>query len=191
MLKTLTGLHDTIFGAVERLAGDWFTGLAARFVFLAVLMNYYLSSAATKVGEGFTGFFTIRSGAYYQILTEKGLEAYSYDVANVPFYLDAVVWMGTYAEFVLPVLILIGLFTRIAAAGMIVFVIVQSWVDINLHGVDAKTAGSWFDRFPDGAIMDQRLLWVFVLAMLVVKGAGTVSADRLLSRLANVARASS
>ncbi|MCH2096411.1 MAG: hypothetical protein MK160_15065, partial [Rhodobacteraceae bacterium] len=34
---------------------------------------------------------------------------------------------------------------------------------------------------PDGAILDQRAFWIFVLLVLVIKGAGAVSVDRLLS----------
>ena len=45
-----------------------------------------------------------------------------------------VVTVGTYSEFLLPVLIVLGLFTRIAALGMIGFTLVQSFVDITWHG---------------------------------------------------------
>ena len=41
-----------------------------------------------------------------------------------------------------------------------------------LEYVDAGTIGALFDRFPDSVILDQRLLWIFPLAYLVVKGAG-------------------
>ena len=90
---------------------------------------------------------------------------------------------GTWAEFILPLLIIIGLFTRLAALGMIGFVVVQSLTDIYGHnGTDIKTLGAWFDRFPDGVILDQRLFWVFLLSLLVVKGAGAVSVDALLRK---------
>lgn len=164
----------------SRLEG-WFLGLTARFLFAAVLLVYYLNSAATKVGEGVTGFFTIGDNAYFQILPSV-VEAYGYDASQVPFYWDLVVVAGTYAEFALPILIVLGLFTRLAALGMIGFTLVQSTVDIAFHGVDAKTIGAWFDRLPDAAILDQRALWVFLLVYLVVKGAGAVSLDRVLGR---------
>ena len=142
-----------------------------------------MNSAGTKVGEGLTGFFMIRDGAYFQILTEQGLMAYDFDTANVPFHLDLVVWLGTYMEFLLPVLIVIGLFTRIAAVGMIVFVLVQSFVDINFHGVGIETAGMLFDRDSASLIYDQRTLWVFLLGVLAIKGAGAISLDRILAPL--------
>lgn len=57
----------------------------------------------------------------------------------------------------------------------------QSLVDVFGHGVDMATRGSWFDRASDGLILDQRLFWVFVLSVLVVKGAGRLSLDKVLN----------
>ena len=65
---------------------------------------------------------------------------------------------------------------------MIGFVVVQSLTDLQGHGVDEKTWGAWFDRFPDAVVMDQRALWILLLLVLVVKGAGPVSFDRALKR---------
>ncbi|MEM6985258.1 MAG: DoxX family protein, partial [Pseudomonadota bacterium] len=92
------------------------------------------------------------------------------------------VYAGTYAEFILPVLIVVGLFTRLAALGMIGFVFVQSFVDITGHHADAETIGAWFDRFSDATILDQRAMWVFLLAYLAIYGAGKLSIDQLLRR---------
>lgn len=169
-------------GLIESRLEGWFLGLAARFVFAAVLLVYYLNSAATKVGEGIAGFFSVGDNAYFQILPSV-VEAYGYDASQVPFFpWDLIVIAGTYAEFLLPLLIVLGLFTRLAALGMIGFTLVQSYVDIAFHGADAKTIGAWFDRLSDAAILDQRALWVFLLTYLVVKGAGALSLDRVLGR---------
>ncbi|MGI9451697.1 MAG: DoxX family protein, partial [Geminicoccaceae bacterium] len=88
----------------------------------------------------------------------------------------------TYAEFILPVLIILGLFTRLAALGMIGFVVVQSYVDVVFHGADEKTIGGWFDQLSDATILDQRTLWVFLLVYLVVRGPGLISLDTVLGR---------
>jgi putative oxidoreductase len=174
-------VYRCAFGLVETRLDGWFLGLLARLVFAAVLLVYYLNSARTKVGDGFAGFFSVGDNAYFQILPSV-VEAYGFDVSQVPFFpYDIIVVAGTYAEFILPFLIVLGLFTRLAALGMIGFIVVQSFVDIAFHGADAKTIGSWFDRFADAAILDQRALWVFLLVTLVVKGAGAVSLDRLLA----------
>ncbi len=182
MIARLTALHGCVFGFAESRLDGWFLGLLARFVFAAVLLVYYLNSAATKVGDGIAGFFTIGDNAYFQILPSV-VEAYGYDASQVPLFpWDLIVIAGTYAEFVLPLLIVLGLFTRLAALGMIGFTLVQSYVDIAFHGADAATIGAWFDNLSNAAILDQRALWVFLLVTLVVKGAGAVSLDALLAR---------
>ncbi|WP_289085909.1 DoxX family membrane protein, partial [uncultured Sulfitobacter sp.] len=86
---------------------------------------------------------------------------------------------GTLAEFVLPALIVLGLLTRFAALGMIGFVVLQSLTDLYGHG-QWSALGQWFDRLPDGTILDQRGLWVLLLVVLVVKGGGPVALDRVL-----------
>ena len=152
---------------IERTLDSWLTGLAARLVFAAVLFMYYWNSALTKIGEGVSGIFQITDGAYFQIVPPI-VEAAGYDASAVPFFpWGLIVTVGTYSEFILPVLIVIGLFTRLAALGMIVFVLVQSYVDIAFHGVDAETVGVLFDRLPSATIMDQRALWIFLLLVLV------------------------
>ena len=182
MIHAIQMLHARVFSTLERMLDGWFPGLAARFAFFAVLYFYFLNSARTKVGEDLFGFFSVADGAYYQIAL-PAVEAAGGDVSAVPFIpWGAIVWAGTYAEFVLPLLIVLGLFTRLAALGMIGFVLVQSYVDIAVHKVGAETAGAWFDRFSDGLIWDQRTLWVFLLLYLVVKGAGRISLDAVLGR---------
>ena len=180
MIKHVVALHHKVFDAVERWFGDWFLGLFARFAYAAVLFVYFFNSAATKVGEGFFGFLFVSDNAYFQILPPV-VERYGYDPAQVPFLpYGLIVHAGTYAELILPLLIVIGLFTRVAAFGMIVFIAVQSFVDIRYHGVDAETVGAYFDAVPDALILDQRLLWGFLLVYLVVRGAGALSVDRLI-----------
>ena len=80
---------------------------------------------------------------------------------------------GTLAEFALPVLVALGAATRLAALAMIGFIAVQTGVDIWAHGAEA---GVWFDRQP-GDLLDQRLLWTFPLAVLVLHGGGAISLD--------------
>jgi putative oxidoreductase len=179
MFSFFASLHNAIFGGLERLLGAWFLGLLARFVFAAVLFFYFFNSAMTKIGEGPLGFLAIQDNAYFQILPSV-VELYEFDVSQVPvFPYKLIVMAGTYSEIILPILIIIGLFTRLAALGMIGFVLVQSYVDIAFHGVDEKTIGAWFDRFSDAVILDQRALWVFLLAYLVIRGAGAISLDYL------------
>lgn len=162
---------------VKWLAGDWFVPLGARFTFIAVLLGYYWSSAMTKFSDGFFGFLSPTLGAHFQIL--PGItEAAGYDLEAIHPLFTLIVLLGSWAEVILPLLILVGLFTRGAALAMMGFVVVQSVVDIWGHDV---AAGAWFDRASDSVIMDQRLFWLFILAILVTKGAGPLSIDRALN----------
>lgn len=180
MVHMIGKLHDWVFVGFQRWTEDWLLGLLARFVFAAVLFMYFFNSALTKIGDGLSGILTITDNAYFQILP-KVVEQYGFDVSQVPFFpYHLIVMLGTYGEFLLPILIVVGLFTRIAALGMIIFVVVQSYVDIAFHGVDEKTIGAWFDRFSDATILDQRAVWIFLLLYLVIRGAGKISLDHVL-----------
>lgn len=163
--------------------GDLALPLLARFVFAGVLLLYFWNSGLTKLGDGIFGFLFPSSGAYVQIFP-RAMEAAGYDTSQLNVFHWAVVVAGTAAEFILPLLIVVGLLTRLAAVGMIGFIIVQSLTDLYGHGGIAHdgTLGAWFDRFPDALILDQRAFWVLCLAILVFKGAGALSADRLLFR---------
>ncbi len=178
-MNPLISLHNAIFSRVDR--QDWILPTLARFLFAAVLVGYFWNSGLTKLGDGIFGIFVPSTGAYAQIWP-KVFESVSYDSSQLGLFHWAVVWAGTMAEFILPALIVLGLFTRLAAIGMIGFVVVQSLTDIYGHGADASTIGSWFDRISDAHIMDQRSFWVLLLLILVVKGAGILSLDQVLSR---------
>ncbi|TCD11454.1 DoxX family protein [Oricola cellulosilytica] len=175
-------LHCGFFSALERAFAGWFNGFAARLAFTSVLLLYYLNSGWNKLGEGLFGFLDPSVGAFASILPSV-MEQYGFNPAAVPFFpWHVIVLLGTWVEIVLPVMIVIGLFSRISALGMIVFIIVQSYVDVAHHGLEGKFVGAMFDRFPDAIIFDQRLLWIFVLLMIVVNGPGRLSIDHLLRR---------
>jgi len=179
-MTAITRLHDAIFAPLDR--ADWILPTLARFLFAAVLAVYFWISGLTKLGDGLLGIFQPSLGAYAQIFP-RTMEAVGYDITQLTTYHWAVVTLGTVTEFVLPLLIIAGLFTRIASLGMIGFIVVQSLTDLNGHGKwgDGLVMGAWFDAPSNSLIMDQRSLWVFLLIVLVVKGAGPLSFDRALS----------
>ena len=183
-IAALLGRHGTIRSTPAGRALDgWFIGLPARLTFAAVLFGYFWNSALTKIGDGPLGFLNITDGAYVQILPSV-MEANSYDSSALSFFpWGLIVFLGTYAELVLPVLIVAGLFTRLAALGMLVFIAVQSYVDIAFHRAGPEAIGALFDRLPSAPIADQRALWAFLLLTLVVKGGGALSLDALLAGL--------
>ncbi|MGB3147164.1 MAG: DoxX family membrane protein [Paracoccaceae bacterium] len=174
----LISLYNRLQNSLSALGAELVPFLA-RLTFAGVLAGYFWASAGTKVGEGLLGFLSPSAGAYAQIFP-KAFEAVGYDAGQLGLFHWAVAVAGTVAEFVLPLLILIGLLTRLAALGMIGFVTVQSLTDIYGHGVGGDDLGRWFDRASDALIADQRGLWVFLLLTIALLGAGRLSLDRLL-----------
>lgn len=178
----MTALMTLYRATADRLdAADWLMPTLARVLFAAILLMYFWVSGLTKLGDGLLGIFSPSTGAYVQIFPRM-MEAVGYDTSQFSFVHKLFVLGGTWAEFILPALIVLGLLTRLAALGMIGFIVVQSLTDLYGHNGwdDSKVLGGWFDRFPDGIILDQRAFWVFVLLVLVVKGAGPISFDRAL-----------
>lgn len=177
----MISLYSSLADRLSR--ADGLLSLSARFVFAATLLMYFWASGMTKLGDGILGVFQPSVGAYAQIFP-KVMEAVVYDTSQLSVFHWAVVVAGTWAEFILPTLIVIGLLTRLSALGMIGFIIVQSLTDLIGHGgfEHPETFGAWFDRLPNSAILDQRAFWIFVLLVLVIKGAGPLSVDRFLTR---------
>ena len=149
--------------------------LLARLAFAGGLLVFFLNSARTKFG---TNPFSPSIGAYAQILPEKAA-AGGYSLAAFNWLDWLIVMGGTYGELILPLLLVLGLCTRLAAAGMIVFVAVMTWVDITAHGVEL---GAFFNRHAN-EIIDMRGFWLICLVVLLAMGGGRISLDTLICRL--------
>ena len=166
--------YDRIIAHLNRDAARALPTLA-RLVFAGTLLIYFWNAALTKLGDGIFGLFSPSLGAYAQIFP-KAFEATGYDISQMGWLHWAIAVAGTAAEFILPLLIVIGLLTRLAALGMIGFVVVQSLTDLYGHGV---AFGAWFNGASGDLIADQRAFWILTLLILVFKGAGPLSLDRL------------
>ncbi len=176
MLRNVLGVYCRIETKMDALAGREFISLGGRGIFILLLLPYYINSALTKL-DG----FGLSAGAFAQILPPIA-EQYLYDTSAIPFFpWHLIVWAGTLAELILPVLIVVGLFTRLAALGMIGFVVVQTVVDVVFHGA---ALGALANGLP-GELIDQRMLWIAVLGALVMAGAGKLSLDRVLKSQCN------
>ncbi len=173
-------LYDDLARALGRAASAALPAVA-RLAFAGVLLIYFWSSARTKIGDGITGIFHPSDGAYFQIFP-RTVKALGYDFGRLGLFHWAVALAGMWAELLLPALIVLGLFTRIASLGMIGFILVQSATDIVGHGVTGDDFGRWFDSAPGALILDQRPLWITLLLTLVFLGAGPMSLDRILAR---------
>jgi putative oxidoreductase len=110
-------LHARVFGVIERSADTWLLGLIARFAFAAVL--WVISSI--RQNQGGRGHNSVSSpsqpGAYYQIALPGGRSRRRRCRRGVILSLGPARVLGTYAEFLLPLLMVIGLFSRMAALG--------------------------------------------------------------------------
>jgi len=150
----------------------------ARCVFGVTLLLFFWTSALTKFGDGLAGLVRPSIGAYAQILP-RSFEAVGYDPSAMGVVAWAIVLAGSWAEVVLPLLIVLGFMTRPAALGMIGFILVMSVVDVLGHGVPL---GSLLDGDPKSLVPDQRVFWIFPLLVMVFMGPGPLSLDRLFLR---------
>lgn len=172
-MNALISLHNSVFERFER--AEWLLPTLARVVFVAVLFIYFWNAATLKIDGS---IFSPSAGAFGQIFPKSAEEAL-YNVEALTFFQRIVIFAGTMAEFLLPVLILIGLFTRLAALAMIGFIFVQTVVDVTGHGAEL---GSLFDT--GIGLIDERFMWAFLLFVIASIGAGPFSLDRLLARKA-------
>lgn len=167
----LTRIYASICDPLDRIAPMLLPTLA-RLAFFATLFWYYWNSAVLKLGDGgLSSLFAPNANMFGQMLP-KAAEAVLWDISQATLIQKAIMLLGTWGEFILPVLVVIGLFTRFAALGMIGFIAVQTLVDVTGHGA---ALGTLFDTAY--GLADERLLWVFVMLVLVVRGAGPISVD--------------
>ena len=129
---------------VETLIPPWLLGLVVRFGIASV----FFLSGRTKVD----GVLNITDGTYY-------LFAEEYRVPFIPS--DIAAHLATWSEHLFPILLVLGLMTRVSALGLLgMTLVIQTFV----------YPGAWATH----------LTWVALLLYLVRYGAGPVSVDRLL-----------
>lgn len=199
LFRALRLAHNAAFYGIQAALENWFLGLAARLIFASVFLFFFWNSAQLKViaqdfspaaiqaGEigrlqptGPLDYLTVEPSAY-SVIAPGAVEAAGGDLSQLDALTVAMVHIGTYTEFLLPLLIVLGLFTRVASTGMIIFVGVMTWVDAYRTPEDWDTL-LLFDNTADAVLMDQRLLWLFPLLYLVIRGAGAVSLDYVFGR---------
>lgn len=79
--------------------------------------------------------------------------------------------LGTFGELVFPALLILGLFSRVAALGLLAvnaLAVVSYWHVIGAEGYEAALA--------------QHVLWGFMLLVIAICGSGNLSQDALLAR---------
>lgn len=143
-MSSVFSLYDRL---VEFLSSRWFEGLALLFTRVA-LAGVFWRSYKTKVEEG--TWFQISDITYFLFESEY---------AGVPLPSDIAAPMATYAEFVFPILLVLGLATRFASASLLVMTMVIQ-----------------FFVYPE-AWWSVHLLWTAMALVLLSRGAGVFSLD--------------
>lgn len=147
-MKRIVAQYDRIVSLVSSRLPESLMLLFMR----VVLAGIFWRSGQTKIAEG--TWFTISDSAYYLFETE-------YKGVPLPPHLAAI--MATTAEHVFPILLVLGLFTRGAALGLLgMTMVIQIFV------------------YPDAWWTDHSL-WAAMQLALIVRGAGLFSLDNLLA----------
>ncbi len=121
-----------------------FVALVARFAVASVFWR----SGQTKV----EGFFRLKDNTFFLFREE-------YMVPLLPP--DVAAYLSTIAEHVFPVLLVVGLASRLSALGLLVMTaVIQTFV------------------YPDG--WPEHILWVASLLLIIARGPGAISLDHLI-----------
>ena len=142
--KSLLGLWNRVASRLGQLIGDSSLVLVARLSIAAI----FFMSGRTKV----SGFLTITPSTYELFRTEYALPLISPELAA---------HLSAYSEHVFPVLLVVGLFTRLSAMALLgMTVVIEVFV------------------YPDA--WPTHLSWAGLLLLIIARGAGSLSLDRRL-----------
>lgn len=146
-MSKILNLYDRAVAAISGSAGEAIALLFARIS----LAGVFWRSARTKVEDG--SWLQMRDLTVDLFRDEYGM----------PFP-EITGLIATYAEHFLPILVVLGLFTRIGAAGLLVMtMVIQLFV------------------YPE-AWWSVHIIWVALSLILITRGPGALSLDALLTR---------
>jgi hypothetical protein len=106
-MTALVTFHDRVFDRIDAFVSGLLLPTAARFVFAAVLLFYFWRSGLTKLGDGILGFLFLDMGVYIQMFP-KAFEAAGYSPGNLGLGYKLIALAGTWAEFILPLMMHMG-----------------------------------------------------------------------------------
>ena len=151
-MSAVTALQSRYDAITARLSGNLPESLVLAFV-RVVLAGVFWRSGRTKVVEG----------SWFQ-LSDTTYELFRTEYAGVPLPPEFAAVIATTAEHALPALLLVGLFTRFSALGLLgMTMVIQFFV------------------YPD-AWWPEHSLWAALALILIVRGAGQFSLDAMLTR---------
>lgn len=138
--------------AIKIISAPWIESLMLLFVRIS-LAGIFWRSGRTKVDEG--SWLTVSD-------TTKFL--FQEEYKNVPLPPELGAYLSTYAEHFFPILLVIGLFTRLSAFALVgMTMVIQIFV------------------FPE-AWWSVHMIWIALALTLIVRGGGQFSIDAILTR---------
>jgi|TARA_R110001606_G_scaffold9971_1_gene42561 putative oxidoreductase len=141
-------MTDMMKKLIAMISGSVPEGIALLFTRVA-LAGIFWRSARTKVEDG--SWLQMSDTTVFLFREEYGMP-----------WPEITGLLATYAEHFLPILIVLGLFTRIGAAGLLVMTLVIQ-----------------FFVYPE-AWWQTHIIWVALAGILIVRGGGMFSLDRLI-----------
>lgn len=168
ILARLHTLHTRVFGALNSdLVGDVLL-LFARLTLAGVFWRSFLTKVETiglfKYTEYINDFAVERAHVKLPALPLeiKPAVLYQFEQYNLPILPPGLAaWLATLGEFLLPLGLLFGLFTRMSALGLIIMTLV-----IELFVID-------------GAFWGTHALWLVMAFYIAAQGPGRISLDHL------------
>lgn len=151
-MKKITDLYSMF---VSFVSGRFVEGIALLFLRVA-LGGIFWRSARTKIEDG--SLLSVSENAIYQFSDAP--------FNQVPILNGALgAYVTTFAEHFFPILLVLGIFTRLGALGLFgMTMVIQTFV------------------FPESAVWWQtHILWVAMALALIVRGGGVFSLDHLLA----------
>jgi putative oxidoreductase len=146
-VRAIFRAYDSLITAVSGRAVEAVTLLFVRVAFAGIFWR----SARTKVDEG--SWLSISDTTYF---------LFDEEYAGLPLPSDIAAPLATYAEHLFPILLVLGLFTRLSAFALLVMtMVIQIFV------------------YPE-AWWSVHMLWAALALILIVRGGGALSLDALL-----------
>lgn len=148
MVKKILALYDEIIGYLASKPGE---SIALLFVRVGLAYQFWAAGRA-KVEEG--TLLTLNEFQRDLFINEFGMPGFMAPIA-------------LYSEHILPLLVVLGLFTRFGAAGLFVMtMVIELFVEFEYGSV-------WWSV---------HVMWAALALMLVSRGGGALSLDALLTR---------
>ena len=151
-MKAIAALYDRAVGLVANAFGEGVALLLARVALGGIFWRAY----KTKVEDG--SWLQIKDSQYF---------LFEDQFSGLPIPTDLAVPMATYAEFLFPILLALGLATRFSAAALLIMTLV---IQIFVFPTSAHFFG-W------------AMVPIALAAVLIVRGPGLLSADAAIAKV--------